>query len=288
MAIGRRQFIRRTAAGIGLGAMSKADAASPAFGESFAFAVVADPHASETPKPGIERYGNGVEKFLACIRAMERLAGEESVDFALVVGDIHPCVLEEPLKNVSIPLHAVAGNHESDAAKRKQLRDLFPGDFKRGGNESDYYSFVHKGVRFIGVCDAGHGGEHVGHFCSESITPRGQCEWLEGLLKSRGMPNIVFAHIPPERDGKDRNMFMSRNDSRWFNALVREAGPAAMFFGHLHQPTEEYLLGSTRCFNVRSCCWNFGNAPLGFLIVRVTPDGIVVREIETGTYATDQ
>jgi len=96
---------------------------------------------------------------------------------------------------------------------------------------------------------------------------------------------IVFAHIPPERTGADRNMYLSRNDSWWFNALVQKTGPEAMFFGHLHQATEEYRIGATQCFNVRSCCWNFNRGPLGFLLVSVDGDGLAVREIETGAYA---
>ena len=43
--------------------------------------------------------------------------------------------------------------------------------------------------------------------------------------------------------------------------------------------------GATPCFNVRSCCWNFNRAPLGFLLVSVDGDGLAVREIETGAYA---
>jgi predicted phosphodiesterase len=287
MAIGRREFIQRSVLGAGLGLLggtatrAAAQSASKTQ-EPFAFCVVADTHCSEGPREGFEKYGTGVDRFLACVKAMEALEGAERPDFMLICGDIHPWALKEHIDKVTIPVHAVAGNHEASKERRKELRDLWPDDFVKDGKESDYYSFVHKGVRFIGLCDAGSGGDHVGHFCSEIIKPAGQCEWLEDRLAEPEPRKIVFAHIPPERDGKDRNMYLSRNDSRWFMDVVKDRKPEAMFFGHLHGQTEEYRIGDTRCFNMRSCCWNFASGPIGFGVVRVTEDGLVMREIETG------
>ncbi|NIA12610.1 MAG: hypothetical protein GWP08_00925 [Nitrospiraceae bacterium] len=286
MSMGRRQFITQTAAGAGLSLLAGAPRASAAETpmEPFVFCVVADPHLSEAAKPGIRHCGTAVDKFLRCVQAMDAFEGEDKPDFMLLAGDIHPWILKDHLEAIRIPIHATAGNHETTPAKRKELRDLFPSDFQRDGQESDYYSFVHKGVRFISMCDAGLGGEHVGQLCSENIRPSGQCEWIESQFAETEDRKILFAHIPPERNGGDRNMYLSRNDSRWFNNLVGESGPDAMFFGHLHLATEEYALGGTRCFNLRSCCWNFGNAPLGFMVVRVTNEAIETREVETGVY----
>ena len=286
MTMGRRQFITQTVAGAGLGVAAGAARASATDTpvEPFAFCVVADPHLSESPKPGIEHCGTAVDKFRACVEAIDSIEGEDKPDFMLLAGDIHPWVLKDHLDAIRIPIHATAGNHESTLAKRKELRDLFPDDFQRDGQESDYYSFVHKGVRFISVCDAGIGGEHVGQLCSEGIRPSGQCEWIESQFAEAEGRKILFAHVPPERNGGDRNMYLSRNDSIWFNALVRKNGPDAMFFGHLHSATEEYTLGATCCFNLRSCCWNFGNATLGFMVVRVTNEGIATRKVDTGVY----
>lgn len=289
MGINRRQFLEQTALGAGMGLMANAKPAraqnEESVAEEFAFCVVADPHCSEPAKKGLEQYGDGVAKFLACFKAMGQLEKSEQPDFILLGGDVHPWVLNDRLRNVTVPIHAVAGNHESTGERRKELRELFPNDFLIDGKESDYYSFVHKGVRFVAVCDAGAGGDHVGQMCSEVTLPRGQCEWLESELRTPESRKVVFAHIPPERNGDDVNMFMSRNDSRWFNALVADTRPDAAFFGHLHKPTEEYAIGRSRLFNVRSCCWNFGNAPIGFLHVKVTNVGLEVREITTGRYA---
>ncbi len=285
----RRTFLARlggaaVSAAWGAGAVSATAAAAGAC-EAFCFCVAADPHCNDGPGKGMEALGSGADRFMRCVAAMEALPPEDQPDFLLVAGDLHLKGFLPLLKDLRIPLHVTAGNHESSAADRKALREAFPQDFTLDGKPADYYSFTHKGARFISACDAGMGGEHIGGFCSENIQPRGQCEWLERELSAPEPLKILFTHIPTERNGEDREMHLNRNDSRWFNALVREKRPAALFFGHLHQPTEEYLMGDTRVWQVRSCCWNFGNAPIGFLHVRVGADGLTVREIITGTPA---
>ena len=195
------------------------------------------PTLREDPRYESHKYdktcGTHVERFLRCLARMEELPEADRPDFALIVGDIHPHELTKHMARVRIPLHAIAGNHEN-RARRKELREMFLEDFEMDGKPSDYYSFVHKGCRFIGVCDAGCGGDHVGHLCSEEITPVGQCEWLERELAQHESCKFIFAHIPPHPDGLDKNGYLARNDSRYFNDLVTRTRPAAMFFGHQH------------------------------------------------------
>lgn len=257
---------------------------------TFSFAVVADPHCAEKPRWELHKYdkrcGNHVERFLKCVSETEALKAEDKPDFILVVGDIHLWELRKHMDRVTIPLHVIAGNHES-GARKQEMRELFPQDFQVNGKASDYYSFVHKGCRFIGVCTSGRGGDHVGHLCSEEIRPEGQCEWLERELAQPEARKFIFSHIPPHPEGTDRNSYMSRNDSRFFNALVAKTRPDAMFFGHQHQPTREFLIGRTRTFVLRSSAWNSRGAPLGFLLVRVTPEGLETREILTSVYAEE-
>ena len=283
----RRRFFRQMgmATGLGLGAVQIAQAGEAAGDRSaFTFAVVADPHCGEGPSKGLEGCGRGIDKFRRCLDAMASLPGDERPDFLLLLGDIHPWVLHKEQVVFPLPVHAVAGNHESTDEKRQILRDLFPNDFRHGDGWRDYYSFVWNGVRFIAVCDAGRGGEHIGQFCSESILPRGQCEWIEEQLAMPEPRKVVFAHIPTEPEGRDRNMYLSRNDARWFNPLIERTRPEAMFFGHLHRATQEYRIGATRCFNVRSCSWNFGEAPIGFGLVRVDGAGMHLREVDIAAY----
>ncbi|HOC68188.1 MAG: Calcineurin-like phosphoesterase superfamily domain protein [Candidatus Hydrogenedentes bacterium ADurb.Bin101] len=281
--LGRREFL-----GIAAGTVLAARVGSSetvAVGEPFNFAVIADPHCAEAPKTGLEAYGNGVEKFLRCFERMKELPKEEQPDFALVAGDIHPEALAPHLDKITLPLHVVAGNHEGSAETRGLLRAMFPQDFGSGDAVRDYYAFTYKGIRFIAVCDAGAGGDHIGHFSSELIEPHGQCDWLEKELRGPEPRKVLFAHIPPALDDVERNMYLGRNDSRWFLEQVRQTEPEMLFFGHLHHPTEENRIGNTRSVNVRSCCWNFQNAPVGFLLVRVGTESMETREIITGTCA---
>lgn len=248
----------------------------------FSFAVVADPHCAE--EAGSDwpesKHGSHVDRFMRCVREMEKPAPEGKPDFMLVVGDVHLWELEKHFAKISIPLHVIAGNHEA-GERKKEMRELFSQDFKLNGEPSDYYSFVHKGVRFIGVCNAGRGGDHIGHLCSEDTVPRGQCEWLEGELGKQETHKIVFAHVPSHPQSLDEEMYMSKNDSVYFNELILETQPFAVFFGHRHSATTEYRLGRTQAIMLRSCAWNFGKAPLGFMLVDVTQAGIRTREILT-------
>jgi len=292
----RRSFCERAcalvAAAVGLGqwlpalAQDAAPVAPPTV--PFTFAVVADPHCAEKARFDLYPYdpscGTHVDRLLRCVAEMDRLTGVDRPDFILVVGDIHPQELAKHMGAVRFPLRLIAGNHETGKLK-EQLRGLCPEDFQVDGKPSDYYSFVHKGCRFIGVCTSGRGGDHVGYLCSEDIRPRGQCEWLERELAQPEARKFVFSHIPPQPEGLDQNSYMSRNDSRYVNELVSRTRPVAMFFGHQHRATREYAIGETRCFVLRSCAWNSGNVALGFMLVKVTEAGIETREVLTSPVA---
>ena len=240
--------------------------------QTFSYAVIADPH--------FEERDSHRDQFLACFHACERFSGDGYPDFALVLGDIHLWAAGDAIDRAPIPLHVIAGNHE--IGKRKaELRARFSEDFRVNGEPSDYYSFVHKGVRFIGICNAGSGGDHVGQLASSDFGPRGQCEWLESELGGPEEKKIIFAHIPPEPNGSDANMYMARNDSRYFNDLIHRTQPTALFFGHLHRPTHSYTIGASRLHVVCSCAWNFDNELPAFLLVRVYQCGLDVEEIAT-------
>lgn len=286
MKIPRRDFLKSSVASataFGLAPTAKAEEKRQAAFTPFSFAVVADPHCAE--KPGRDwpasEYGTHIDRFMRCVEEMLKLGPKARPDFMLIVGDIHIWELRKHFDKIAIPMHVIAGNHEG-GDRKKELRELFPQDFQIDGKPSDYYSFLHKGARFIGVCDSGRGGDHIGQLCSEDFGPRGQCEWLEKELNRPESLKFVFAHIPPHPQNADQNMFMSRNDSLFFNQLIQRTEPTAGFFGHQHHATSEYSVGNSRMITLRSCAWNFGKVPLGFMLVDVTPTGIVTREVISG------
>ena len=91
---------------------------------NFSFAVVADPHCAERPN----RYDGSphTERFLRCVREMEKLSGTDKPDFMLICGDVHLWELEKYFDDISIPMHVIAGNHEG-RIRKKEMRELVPG-----------------------------------------------------------------------------------------------------------------------------------------------------------------
>ena len=237
---------------------------------AWSFAVVADPHLSE------DRAGEptGVEKFRRV--AAEIVALDPKPEFALILGDIHPKRLPDALKDLALPVHVMAGNHET-AADRKQLREMFPDDFQG----RDFYAFEHKGSQFIVLCTAAQG-DHVGHLESQFITPGvGQGEWLEKQLaeRARHRHSFIFGHIPPEPENRPNGMCLSQNDSRYVQDLVKKHRPTALFFGHRHTEVN-FAIGGIPVYGARSCNWNSRNQPTGFLVVKVLPEKADVRFVE--------
>ena len=240
----------------------------------FSFVVIADLHCSE------DRDLRGAERLSRCVELIQQQGVSEQPDFVFLLGDIHLWSLDPThLRAIDIPVHAVAGNHEHGRQRKEQLHAFFPHDFRVNGEPSDYYSFVHKGVRFIVVCDAGAGGDHVGHLASQDIHPHGQCAWLEDELEQPEARKVIFAHIPPHPQGIEDDMSMGPHDARYFNALVARTRPTAMFFGHQHQPTQAFSIGDTQAFVLRSAAWNFEDVPTGFMVVRMGAEGVTTREV---------
>lgn len=242
--------------------------------EPFSFAVVADPHLSEDNR---QYAATGLEKFARVAEKIKAMPVAGAPDFALICGDLHVHRLAEALAMLSVPAHVTPGNHESRKA-RQQLREMLPDDFQG----KDFYSFKHKGCKFISLCSATCG-DHVGHLSSEDITPKtGQCAWLEKELAEAATHTFVFSHIPPHPEGKDMNMFLGQNDSRFMVGLIREFRPTALFFGHQHR-RRRFTIGESPVFVLRSCNWNGGfREPTGFVMVRVQRDGISTEFVETG------
>jgi hypothetical protein len=262
--------------------------------EDFTFCVIADPHSAEPAhhertEVGHPWHGDGVEKFWNVIDAVNALKGDDQPDFVLIVGDIHAKAVSDLFSRFSCPVHVIAGNHDTlPVGTRKYLRSLFPDDFQVNGKEADYYSFRHKGVRFIGICDADN--THTGTLSSPFINPDGQREWIAQQLERPGERKVIFGHVPTDPTGKGAVMFLNGEDSRFLNDLVVRHRPVAMFFGHQHRATRKVIIGETPSFTVAASSWIFpagsSDAAIGFLKVRLSGDQVQTEFIPTG-WATD-
>ncbi|MFI4911507.1 MAG: metallophosphoesterase [Sedimentisphaeraceae bacterium JB056] len=243
---------------------------------SLNFCVISDPHAYEPVRKGYEQFGTAREKFSMAVDHINSLAEQDKPGFVLVTGDVYLDKIKDIVDQSGLKFYFVAGNHEK-VEDKKFLRESYPEYFQVAGDESDYYSFTADGCRFIGICDAAYP-EHVGSFSSEQIIPFGQAQWIESELKKSEEIKIVFGHIPPHPDSGDSNMYMSRNDSVFFNELVEMTSPSLMFFGHQHHPTRKLTTGNTEWFIVRSLSWNAGNAAIGYLSVKLDGSGAEIDE----------
>jgi hypothetical protein len=214
--------------------------------------------------------------------------------FLVLLGDIGIEAAEPVLDESPCLIHAIAGNHDL-GHRRQRLREMFPSDFGSGEHASDYYAFEHGGVRFIALCNAGIGNEHVGQLSSEDINPPGQAAWIDEQLRVDNKPKILLGHCPPQPEGFNAQKylkpasnrylpFMRECDSIFLNELLVSRGPITAFFGHLHRATYSYGVGLSHVHILRSCNWNHDREPIGFMQVRVDGSGILVREVPTGFY----
>lgn len=225
--------------------------------ESFSFVVVSDLHIGER---------NGDEKFKLFLGKVEELNPQP--DFIVITGDIHTeafARLHSEVKPKYL-FYVAFGNHES-RKDRKILTNLL----SLPTLSRDFYSFVHKGVKFIFLCTASSFGDHVGHFESEGIRGSEQQKWFEEELNvdRDSFPLcFVFAHIPPNPKGKAEQMYLSSNDQKALRDIFKGYKPTALFCGHLHR-RKEFEIENVRVYILPSINWNFDNEPSGFFVVNV-------------------
>jgi hypothetical protein len=106
--------------------------------------------------------------------------------------------------------------------------DQYKQRFGKGTKGNGYYSFDHKGVRFIGLNNCVQV-DAMGNIGTEQLT------WLKGELAglSRSTPIVVFAHIPLwmvyEKWG------WGTKDGEHALAMLRPFGSVTVLNGHIHQ-----------------------------------------------------
>lgn len=266
--------------------------------QPFTFAIISDPHCDETPSSarhsrGLEHLGDGTDRLRLCFDAIRSMDESDKPSFLMLLGDIGMDRAVPVLADAPCPVHAVAGNHDW-GAKRQRLRELFPEDFGTGEQTSDYYRFEYRGVIFVAICNAGIRNEHTGQLSSEDIHPPGQPSWIAQQLAQSKRPTVLLGHCPPQPDGFNSREYLSvanrrylpymgECDSKFLNDVLASRRSIAAFFGHLHRATFHYPVDTSSVHVLRSSNWNHDHEPIGFAQVRVSPTGISVREILTGT-----
>lgn len=117
-------------------------------------------------------------------------------------------------ERLRVPLHVVPGNHDVRGEGRTSFAELV--------RDPPYYSFEHKGARFIGLDT------------SEGRIDSVQLEWLKAELAEDG-PKFIFMHIPlyDPRPGGD-HCFLDQGQAAELEELFGASHVLAVFSGHVH------------------------------------------------------
>ncbi len=206
---GRRDFMMRSAgAAVGLHLSSILDTQLAAGEESplFSFGVIADIQYCDCEPKGSRYYCQSPLKLEACVQALNA----HNPAFVVQLGDLidrdfasYDTIL--PIfDQISSPKYHVLGNHDFSVTDDDKLRVL-----DRLGLESNYYSFAHKGVRFV-VMD----GNDVSLYAVPSGTPRHrEARRILNTLKKSGAENA-----------QEWNGAVGGSQLKWFEETLRKAG----------------------------------------------------------------
>lgn len=186
----RRRFIELSSAGALLLPQPVLHFTSFSNENALTFGLVTDVHHGMIPDTQ-----SRLEEFIEKAQA-------KKVDFIIQLGDF--CHLEEKSKSFlkvwntfNGNKYHVLGNHDMDLCSKEEIMEFW-------GMESNYYSFVEKGVRFI-VLDANflyQDGKFIpynkANFYVDStlrtFIDEEQIEWFEGELSASELPTIVISH----------------------------------------------------------------------------------------------
>ncbi len=237
------------------------------------------------PSPKITGFANETALYGKAIAEANRLCP----DFVVVSGDMlhrsrNPELLAELQRltaslNKNIPIYWVAGNH--DMLDKQATPEALEAYHKRFGD--DYYSFDHKGCRFIAI------NSEIAY--DPSAVPE---EWQSELAfldsamreaRTRGnnriiifMHHLLFADTPDEKDSV-LNIPLARR--RVLLDMFRQYRVTAVFTGHWHR-NNYASYGGIKMVATAAVGYPFGDDPSGLRIVKVFDD-----RIEHNYYALD-
>jgi Icc protein len=196
-------------------------------------AHLSDPHLVTGPL--------AAEPAAALQRALAR-ALTFSPDFVVITGDLADhadpaeyAVLRDLIAAYPLPIHLVAGNHDSAEA----LVDAFAGTPYLGGGASAHYAVEYPEATLV-VLDSAVPCSPAG-----TLGPA-QLGWLADTLSARpSVPALVALHHPPIASGLPYMDQINLRDADALAAVVsRHAQVARVLTGHLHRPLTAAFAGT--------------------------------------------
>jgi len=243
--------------------------------ESFFFVQLAD------PQFGMYRIGRDFkherEHVAKAVRAINRLRP----DFVVICGDlVNKAGNEKQIKafkesfaalDSTIPLYLVAGNH--DVGNTPTIKSLQA--YRRTFGQ-DYYSFEHRGVRFIVLNSSLLKGPG-----SARTEAKEQDEWFQSLLQPHHTPRdngrtSLLLHHPffvKNAEESDKYQNIPSKTRMAYLHLLDETGVKNVFAGHLHHNAGGVYKG-VEVTASGPVGLPLGTDPSGLRIVEVGPNGL--------------
>ena len=252
---------------------------------SFRFAWISDTHMY--PREVNTRF---VEKTIRAFKEVQAM--NPPADFLIIGGDIgqlgNPVELElgaELLKEVKTKKVYIPGEHDWYLDMGKAWERMFG---------PPYWSFDHKGVRFIGLDTISHAKdfwtirkmtpqERMGHMATLDGTLGGawaavgaeQLAWLDRTMSSwpKDKPVVIFSHNPLFDYYAPWNFWV--RDWREVNEILKRHDNVTSVHGHVHQVLY-HEIGKMRSIGMLATSWPWPYAPKGVpkltkCMVRVDP-----------------
>ena len=216
------------------------------------FGLITDLHFADRPPVGSRNYNQSKQKLLEAIHVFNN----SNLDFIIELGDFkdqddHPeksrtlaylDEIESVMRQFDGPVYHVLGNHDMDSISKLDFLSHTKNHGKTEGKS--YYSFVHKGLKFIAL-DANFnedGSDYdTGNFdWTSARIPDRQIQWLKAELAEGKEPVIIFVHqLLDWFSGIDKSLYI-RNAEEVVDILEKSNRTLAVFQGHHHAGNYSY------------------------------------------------
>lgn len=286
---------------------------------AFKFIVISDVHVRLPGNPDDGLYNNA-GNIAALSEAITRINAEQyDADLVMITGDLTGCLFssnpadygtgadnpaeafKRMMDSLAMPYYAALGNHDYEDGVTATGEGTTSSDpagmeavWKKVLGIDPYYSFVHKGVRFV-VLNANRGPSRTVPcpFATVELGCEGsfdepQLSWLEGeLIKSE--PCLLFVHHPLITDqGAEAtwspagSAMQVRADDRFYSiAAANRARIRGVFVGHGHFWEQGTLNGTIPVYETGSIGDFFGSSS-NIRVVEVDPatGSVTTRRID--------
>jgi alkaline phosphatase len=242
----RRTFIKISYGIAGLAFAERTYALPTSYNrKTIRFGVVTDLHYAKRDTVGTRYYKQSIDK----LNDAMKIFNENDLDFIVELGDFKDMTadadsvqsllfldeIEAVFQQFKGPKYHVPGNHDMDCISKTDFLKHTSNSGKAKGK--NYYSFVHKGLKFI-TLDANYnedGSDYdSGNFdWTKAYIPDGQKQWLANELNGKH-PVIIFVHqLLDSFSGLWSDLYV-RNATEVVEILERRNNVLAVFQGHHH------------------------------------------------------